>query len=87
MDCKGGIFRGTTSLAAYNMQPLNTVKYNGFFCNVKKTSLSTYISVFKRMLRGDGTKRLSAAFHRLTALCNQVAFCFVSPSWHVYYEE
>lgn len=37
------------------------------------------------MLWGDGTKRLSAAFHRLAALCNQVAFCFVSPSRHVCY--
>ena len=52
---------------------------------MKTTSLSTDISAFKRMLWGDGTKRLSAAFHRLAALCNQVAFCFVSPSRHVCY--
>ena len=37
------------------------------------------------MLWGDDTKRLSVAFHRLAALCIQVAFCFVSPSRHVCY--
>ena len=58
---------------------------NGLSCNVEYTSSSTDISAFKRMLRGDDTKRLSAAFHHLAALCNQATSCFASPSRHVCY--
>lgn len=83
-DCKGGNFRGTTLLAVINQRPL--------FLNLSYETVSP-VTWRKRpcllaLLCSEGCsgvmshKRLSAVFHHMTALCNQVSFGDVSLSMH-----